>query len=131
MPNRIGEERSVTGLFTELTREMTSLIRHEIALARAEIGEKVSYAQSGVVFLAAGAMFAFSGFLVLLACAVIALSYVWPAWLAALTVGLVVTFLGLALLASGKSHLKAKNLKPTRTTESLRHDRQFVKEHVR
>lgn len=125
------EERTVTGLFTELTRELTSLLRHEIALARAEIGEKISEVQSGIIALAAGAIVVHAGILVLLAAAVIGLSNVWPAWVSALVVGLIVTIGGAILLATGRSHLKAKNLKPQRTAESLRHDRQMVREHAR
>ena len=126
-----GEARSLSGLFTELTREITSLVRHELALTRAEINEKISQVQSGVMSLAAGAICAFCGLLVLLAAAVIALAYVWPAWLAALAVGLVVGTLGLILLASGRSRLKANSMKPQRTAGTLRHDWKMMKEHVR
>ncbi len=124
-------ERTLSSLFSELTREMTSLLRHEVALARAEVNEKVSTASSGVMMLAAGALVAFAGLLVLLAALVIGLSYVWPPWVAALVVGLFVAIIGIALLVNGRSHLKAKNLKPHRTAESFRHDRQLVREHVR
>ncbi len=125
------EGRTLTGLFAELTREMTSLVRHELALTRSEIGEKITKAETGVMSLAAGGIFAFAGLLVLLAAAVIGLSYVWPAWLAALAVGLIVSLLGLILLASGRSRLKAEAMKPKRTAGSLRHDWQMMKEHVR
>jgi ABC-type nickel/cobalt efflux system permease component RcnA len=125
------EERTLTGLFGELTRELTSLIRHEIALGKAEMGEKVTEAKSGIISLAAGAIIVHAGILVLLSAIVIGLSTIWPAWASALVVGLVVTILGVALLATGRSHLKANNLKPQRMTESLRHDRQMVREHAR
>ena len=132
-PNKreYGEERSLSGLFSELTKEMTSLMRHEIALARAEINEKISQAGSGATSLAVGALIAYAGLLVLLAAAVFALATIWPAWAAALVVGLIVCILGGVLLAKGRAQLKADNLKPQRTAESLRHDRRLVREHVR
>jgi ABC-type nickel/cobalt efflux system permease component RcnA len=130
-PIKNNNERTLSSLFSELTREMTSLLRHEVALARAEVNEKVSTASSGLIFLAAGALVAFAGMLVLLAALVIGLSYVWPPWVAALVVGLFVTIIGVALLLHGRTNLKATNLKPQRTTQSLRHDRQLVREHVR
>lgn len=125
------EGRSVTGLFAELTREITSLMRYEIALTRTELSEKISQVQTGVISLAAGALCAYAGLLVLLAAAVIGLSNVWPAWLAALAVGLIVGVLGLILLASGRSRLKAQSMKPEKATGSLRHDWKMMKEHVR
>lgn len=125
------EGRSLTGLFAELTREITSLMRYEIALTRTELSEKISQVQTGVFSLAAGAICAFAGLLVLLSAAVIALSYVWPAWLAALTVGLIVGALGLILLASGRNRLKAQSMKPHKAAGSLRHDWKMMKEHVR
>lgn len=125
------EERTLTGLFRDLTQELTSLMRHEIALGKAEMSEKVTEAKSGIISIAAGAIVAHAGILVLLSAIVIGLSSVWPAWVSALVVGLIVTIIGVALLATGRNHLKAKNLKPERMTESLRHDRQMVREHAR
>jgi xanthine/uracil permease len=125
------EERTLPGLFTELTREMTSLLRHEVALARAEISEKMHKAGTGLGSLIFGAMVAYAGLLVLLASAVLALSNTIAPWLAALLVGLVVALIGMGLLAKGRSNLKAQNLAPHRTGESLRKDRALAKEHLR
>lgn len=125
------DDRTLPSLFTELTRETTSLLRHELALARAELSEKISQVETGFGSLAFGAMVAFSGLLVLLASAVLALSKVIEPWLAALIVGVVVALVGLGLLVKGRHNLKAQNLVPHRTTESLRRDSQLAKEHLR
>ncbi|KAB7628321.1 phage holin family protein [Alkalilimnicola sp. S0819] len=124
--SRPESERSVTALFRELANEVTTLVRKEVELARVETGEKVSQASQGVGALAAGALIAFAGVLVLLDAAVYALSQVWQPWLSALVVGAVVAVIGLILLSRGRSRLKARNLMPERTTESLKHDKEFV-----
>ena len=51
-------------------------------------------------------------------------------WLAPLIVGVVVMMVGYAVFAGGKSALKARKLKPTRSSESLREDSRMVKEHL-
>ena len=72
--------------------------------------------------LAAGGLIAFSGWLVLLAAAVLGLSHILAPWLAALIVGLAVLALGGALLIFGKSRVRTDAVVPRRTINSLRED---------
>lgn len=55
------EDRSLATLFSDLTQETTALLRKEVELAKVEISEKVSQAQSGAVSLATGARFCTPG----------------------------------------------------------------------
>ncbi len=130
---------SLSSLFTTLTREVSELIRQEIALARAEVSEKVSQIEVGAGSLAAGGMIILVGLFFLaeaLVFGVAALLQLWvgdvvAAWLAPLLVGLVIVIVGWVLLAKGRSNLKARNLTPRRTVESLSRDEKLVEEHVR
>ncbi|SFH71107.1 phage holin family protein [Modicisalibacter xianhensis] len=133
------ENRSRTGttsigsLLSSLTQEVTSLVRKEIELAKAEIGEKGSQAASGVGSIAAAGAILLSGFLVLLAAAVFGLNTVLPPqttpWLSALIVGGVVVIIGLIMLQSGRKKLKTQNLMPNRTMASFRNDRELARQH--
>ena len=129
------QPRSLTGLFADLWRETTTLVREEAELAKAEMSDKVSQVGSGIGALAIGGAIAFAGFLLLLGAAVAGLAQVLPPdlapWLAPLILGVVVTVVGLIAVAKGRTHLKARNLTPTRTTQSLRRDAQLAKEHMR
>jgi hypothetical protein len=129
--NTYREERSVAGLFSELTREMSSLVRHEVALAKAEMSEKAHQATTGVTSLAVGGMVTFASILVLLFSAVYALAQVLQLWLAALIVGLIILVVGVVMLQKGRSNLKAKNLVPHRTMKTMREDKSFAKDHIR
>jgi hypothetical protein len=129
------DDRSIGRLLTDLSTETTALLRGEIDLAKAEVSEKVSQAAMAVAALAAGALVLFAGFLVLLDAAVFGLGrvlepYGLPA-LAALIVAVSTMIVGLIILLIGRSALKTENLAPRRTAESLRRDREFVKEQVR
>ena len=119
--------RSLAGLFADLARDLTGLVRTELELAKAELGEKAGQAAGGVAFIAAGGFVAFAGLLVLLACAVLALSLVVQPWLAALIVGVVVIGIGVALMLMGRNRLRPQNLQPNRTLDTLRDDKDWAR----
>ena len=127
---RLQPGRPVSVLLSDLARETGTLVSQEIALFKAELQEKLGRLGGGVGALAAGGMIAFSGWLVLLAAAVLGLSHVVAPWLAALIVGLVVLAIGGGLLLFGKSRVKADALVPERTLHSLREDQAWIREQV-
>lgn len=136
MQHTIRDERSVGSLISDLFQKSALLVRKEIQLGKAEMNEKVSQIGTGVGSLAVGGAIAFAGFLVLLAAASLWLAAVWEAaqthpWLAPLIIGGVVALIGLMMLAKGRKNLKPQNLAPRRTMESVRRDKEFVKEHAK
>ena len=124
-------DRSVAALLSDLASETILLIRQEMALLKAELSEKFSRIGQGAGALGAGAMMAFSGWLVLLAAAVLGLATVLPPWLAALIVALVVLAIAGALVFIGKSRLDSDSLVPRRTLRSLREDEAWLRERLR
>src|SRR5256885_7922679 len=64
-------DRSITTLLSDLASETILLIRQEMALFKAELSEKFSRIGQGAGALGAGALIAFSGWLGLLAAAVL------------------------------------------------------------
>lgn len=115
---------------TQLTREVSTLLRKEVELARTETSEKVSQALNATMALTVGGAVAFAGLLLLLAALVIGLAYVMPLWLSALLVGGTVAIIGGGMVAAGKEKLKAQNLMPERTIGTIKGDKQFVKEQL-
>ena len=123
------EDKSIPQLLSELARDISTLVRDEVRLARAELSAKVSQAGAGAVYLAAGGIVAFAGLLFLLAAATIALANIVAPWLSALIVG-VVTAIGVALLAKGRSNIRSTNFVPERTIHSVQKDVELVKSEV-
>lgn len=124
MQQTLREDRSFRMLFSDLTHELSALVRHETALAKAEVSEKVSQAGSGIVYLVVGALVAFSGYLVLLAAATAGLYVAMrdvpgAEWLAPLIVGVVALLVGVVLAWRGRSNVRGRNLTPQRTLSSL------------
>jgi len=126
------DERSLGELFSDLVRDMGTLVSQELALARTEMTEKASQVGKDIAFLAVGGMVAYAGLLAIIA-AVIALLAAngVPLWLSALIVGLVVAGIGYVLVQRGLTALKSQELAPRQTIESLKEDTQWAKEQIR
>lgn len=127
-------DKSLPALFSDLMRETLDLIRKEFALARADVGERVHSAQRGIASIAIGAAVTLAGLVVLLLAVVNVLARFLPPalapWLAPLIVGVLVLLIGYLMIKSGQSNLKAENLLPQRSIDSLRTDKAMMQEKV-
>ena len=126
------DDRSLGELFGDLARELTTLLRQEVALARTELGQTATRVGRDLGLLAVGGAVAYAGFLALIAALIIGLGQLgleW--WLAALIVGLVVAGAGALFVRRGLTALRREELVPQRTLETLREDAQLVKEQTR
>ena len=125
------DDRSLGELFSELAQKTTTLVRHEVNLAKVEMGEKASRAGKHVGFLAAGGAVAYAGLLAILAAVIVVLDTFLPLWLAALLVGLVVAIAGYLLVRKGLDALKREDFTPRQTMETLKEDQQWAKDQTR
>lgn len=124
-------DASLMRLFSDLMQETSSLVHNEVTLVRAEVAQKVSRVQSGVVALILGAVFGIPAMGILLEAGVLGLAHVLTLWQSALVVGGAAAIMALIFLMIGRKRLNAKNLAPTTTATSLGEDRKLVKEHAR
>jgi len=123
-------DRSMAGLLADLADQVSLLFRQEVALLKAELLEKLGLIGQGVGAVAIGALIVFSGWLALLAAAVLGLAVVMAPSLAALIVCLATLGLGAVLLYFGKSRLDAQSLAMRRTLGSLRENEAWIRERV-
>jgi len=117
-----GNERSLGELLGDLTREISTLVRQEMSLAKTEMSQKMSRVGKDVGFLAAGGAVLYAGFLALIAAAIIALDSFMPLGWSAFLVGLIVAGVGGFLVKTGLDNLKREDLVPRQTIESLKED---------
>lgn len=127
-----GDERSLGELFGDLSRQLSTLIRQEISLARAEMSARVGSAGRGAAMVGLGGAVAYAGLLAIVAAAVLLFvdAGISP-WLAALIVGIVVAVIGAALAMRGRQEIARTNLAPQRTIETLRDDAEMAKESLK
>jgi hypothetical protein len=111
-----------------LARDVSLLIRQELALAKSEITSKFGQLGTGAGLLAAAGVLAFAALLYLMAAGMMALSIVLPMWAGALIIAGVALAIAGALAIVGKSRMKTETLAPTRTMRTLKEDAVWVQE---
>jgi len=122
-------EPSLGDLVLGLTDDITTLVRKEVELAKAEVQESVQEGAQAAGMVAAGGMVAYAGLLLILAALAIALGDWWENyWLGAAVVGLVTGLIGWSLLNGGLKQLKQVSLVPRRTMSSISSDAKMAKE---
>lgn len=124
------DQRSLGELFSELSQEASTLFRQEVQLAKVELSQKASKMGKEAAFIGAGGAIAYAGFLALIAAAIFGFAEFMPIWLSALLVGVVVAGIGYVLMQKGISALKEINPAPRRTIETLKEDKEWLKQQV-
>ena len=122
---------STAELVKDLSREVSELVREEIALAKAEMTQKGKKAGIGAGMLSGAAVLGLAAVGGSMATLILLLDLVMPAWLAALIVtalyGVVAAVLGLR----GKERIAdAAPPAPEQTIESVKEDVQWAKSHA-
>lgn len=123
--------RSVPDLLGDLVLDFSALVRKEVALARAELNEKIGQVAGAAGGMAIGAVLLLAALIILLQAAVAGLVMLGlsPA-LASLIVAVAVGVVGGLLLRSGLHRLSEASLTPERTVNQLSKDATVAKETV-
>ncbi|MFD5932473.1 phage holin family protein [Streptomyces sp. NPDC060333] len=120
-------EPSIGDLIGEIGQDVSQLVRTEIELAKAEIKQESAKAGKAVGMLGGAG---YAGHVVLLfgtLTVLLALANVMnPAW-AALIVTALWAAVGAVLYMTGRERLRAVNLKPEQTVETLKEDAQWAR----
>lgn len=140
-PQRIDESshETILQLIKELRDETTLLLRQEVALAKTEIGEKVSRIARNSVYLIVGGLIAYVALIVLAGAAVAGAFVVFLAfnisertalWLAPLVTAAVLAMLGGILIYKALRTIGREKVVPQQTVESIKDDARWVRQRV-
>lgn len=122
-------ERPIGEVANELMRDVSLLIRQEIALARAEMREKGRVALPGIGMIGGAGVVALCAAGALTAFLVLVLATFLAGWLAALLVGAGLAAAAAGLALAGKERVEeAGTPVPEKTIETVKEDVQWVKE---
>jgi hypothetical protein len=125
-------EPTLGQLFGDLSRQLSTLIRQEVDLARTEVTAKVGSTARDSALIGLGGALLYAAVLALMATVVLGLVEAGlDPWLAALVVTVVVGAIGAALVMTGRGRLASADLAPTRTIETLKDDADRAKELAR
>lgn len=125
--------RSVPDLLGDLVNQTTTLVRKEVQLVRAELGEKVSVIGAAGMSLGIGAALLLGALIALIqgAIALLVEFFGLSTTLSAIIVAALTGLIGYLVLRGGIAKLQNFNLTPDRTVAQLSRDAQVAKEQVR
>jgi len=126
------DSRGIGDLLGDLGRQVSTIVRKEIDLARLEVTSSVGRMGRGAAMAGAGGAVLYAGLLVMLAAAVFGLVEAGlDAWLAALIVGVVVLVIGGIVTSIGVRQIQTTDMAPAQTAETVRDNVEFVKEQMK
>ena len=126
------ESRGIGDLLGDLGKQVSTLVRREIDLARLEVTSSVGRMGRGAAIAGIGGAILYAGVLVLLAAAVLGLIEAgMDGWLAALIVAVVALAIGAVVTSMGARQIRETNLAPEQTAETVRENVEFVKEQIK
>jgi uncharacterized membrane protein YqjE len=127
-----GGEPALGDLIRQLAQDSATLVRQEVALAKAEIRENVKTAGRNAAMVAVGGVLALLGVLVLVAFLVMLVGDALDEyWLGALIVGALFLIVGGILAKKALGNLKQESLAPEQTLETLKEDKQWLQSEMK
>ena len=115
-----------------LSRDISTLVRQELDLARAEMREKAKTAGPGLGMFGGAGVFALAALGALTAFLILVLDLAMPAWAAALIVTALWAAVAGVLYVTGRERVKeAGKPVPEQTVETVKEDVDFAKEMLR
>lgn len=130
-PSAPAAEASTGELVARATRQISDLVRQEMALARAELADKGRHAGRGAGLFGGAGVIAWYGGAALVGAAVAGLAVVWPVWASALLIGVVLLAVAGLLAMVGRGQFRqAVPPMPGHAAESVKTDVHEIKEHI-
>ena len=130
-PARDPKDASTGELISQLTEQLSRLVRDEARLAQAEVTQKAKRLGIGAGLFGGAGLFAFFGLAALITTGVLALALVLPGWLAALIVTVVLfAIAGILALIGKKDVEKASPPLPTQAIAGVQADIATVKQGI-
>lgn len=121
--------KSAGGLLSEALSHVSSLVRNEVDLARAEVNENMKSAGAALGLIVGSVVVALVALNVLTAALVAALTEAGiPAGWSALVVGVIFGIIAYVMLNKGTNDLKLSSIAPSRTAKNVKRDANAVKE---
>ena len=122
-PARDPKDASTGELISQLTEQLSRLVRDEARLAQAEVTQKAKRLGIGAGLFGGAGLMAFFGLAVLISAVVLGLAAVLPAWLAAVIVAVVLfAAAGVLALVGKKDVAQASPPVPTQAIAGVQSD---------
>ncbi len=126
------DERSLGQLFGDLSRQLGTLVRQEIDLAKTETTSRVTALGRDAAMIGAGAALGYAALLVgLIGIGFLLAELGLATWLAFVAVAVIVGVVAAVLIQQGRARLEQADPVPRQTIETLKEDAAWAKERVK
>lgn len=129
--HEVGEGQSLSDLLGEVTGDLQTLFRQEIALAKAEVREEAVKTGKASGMLGGAALAGYLTVLMLSLAAVFGLAELIGLGWAALVIAVLWAIAGTVLFVMGRNRMREVSPTPERTIETLKEDAQWAKHPTR
>jgi hypothetical protein len=127
----VTDTRTLGELFSDLSREISTIVRKELELARSELSGKAGRLGAQAGLIVGGAVLAGAGFLAVVAGTVLLLVRLgMPPWGAALLVGIALLVVGAAIAQRAYQRLSTIDLTPRRTIRTMKENVTWTRAHT-
>ena len=120
-------QRSLPDVLQDIVGDLQEIIRSEFRLGTTEMKEEAAKAVKPGVTLVTGVVFAVYALGFLLLSVLYGLTFVVPAWAAALIVSALVGLPAMAMIGKGRKGFKHIDIVPDKTVRSVKEDVQWAK----
>jgi hypothetical protein len=121
-------DQSLGELFSQLSGDLSALMRDEVRLAKVEVTDSAKQAARAGGMLGAAAFAGYMSITVLSFALAWGLAELMPIGFAFLVVGLTWTAIGAVLYVTGRQRLKSADLKPEQTIETMQENVKWAKQ---
>jgi hypothetical protein len=126
------DDRSLGQLFGDLSRQLGTLVRQEIDLAKTETTSRVTALGRDAAMIGAGAALGYAALLVgLIGIGFLLAELGLATWLAFVAVAVIVGVVAAVLIQQGRARLEQADPVPRQTIETLKEDAAWAKERVK
>jgi uncharacterized membrane protein YqjE len=124
-------DRSISEILQDVLRNLQSIVRSEVRLAKTEVGEEFTKAKPAIVLLAGGAMCGLFGVLFLLLTTMYAIALALPLWASALVVAVVLMIITAITLKAGQKRMERVHPLPDKTIASMKENAEWAKQQTK
>lgn len=116
---------------TGVIQDLQDIVRGEVELAKTEIKEEVGKLGKGAGMIGAAAFLALVGFIFVMLGVTYLINKSLEMWIAAGIVGIVLLIIGAIIGMAGKNQMQQASLKPEKTIESVKEDKEWASHQIK
>jgi uncharacterized membrane protein YqjE len=124
-------DRSISEILQDVLRNLQSIVRSEVRLAKTEVGEELTKIKPAIVLLGIGAVCGLFGVLFLLLTTMYAMALALPLWASALVVAVVLMIITAITLKAGQKRMERVQPLPDKTIASMKENAEWARQQTK